>query len=611
MLQWYHVSFQVCAKVYNNLGFIGGYTVSNEFTRRCTTTNHSFPDQYSENSFHHTTMSSDHSNTQAQSQASLTEQWGNRDPNPDSTTTTPEDSTSNTTQTINEYSNEDEPEQKTTGATISQTQQPVINSNGVVIPHTRHELSPIETWTHDPIPTETLDNYLPTTISRPVQPKENENKPESTSPNSETGSTTPETETEDTTSTETRERTPIRPISTHAKRAAKNKEQTNTAENDAYSTHDGASDNPGTRVKVKPEQTTDNKSETDTQNKHERTTTKNSRSQSETPIGSEVVAQNCPECDGDIITEGTDQYCSECGLIISDQKIDPGPEWRSFNDSDGTSKSRVGGPVKNNIHDKGLSTVIGSSDTDAQGKPLSPRMRKKMSRLRKWDSRFKVKNTKERNLRQAFGEIQRISSEMDIPEYVEETACTVYRRALDEELLPGRSIEAMASASVYIAMRQASIPKTLDHLMDYCRVKEARVTGAYSYLGRELGIEIKPPEVLEYLNRVASELDVTKETERTAEDLLQTSVEQNLHSGKAPSGMAAAAIYAATMITRCDRVTQKNASDAGDVCELTIRTRHRELLDAYDVDHTDISPPSQSEIEQTVDNMTDPVEQTV
>lgn len=221
-----------------------------------------------------------------------------------------------------------------------------------------------------------------------------------------------------------------------------------------------------------------------------------------------------------------------------------------------------------------------------------------MKRLRKWDRRFKVKNTKERNLRQAFGEIQRISSEMDLPDYVEETACTVYRRALDEELLPGRSIEAMASASVYIAMRQASIPKTLDHLIEYCRVEESHVTGAYSYLGRELGIEIQPPEVLEYIGRVCSELDVSKRTERKAEDILQASIEKKLHSGKAPAGMAAASVYAATMVTRCDRVTQEEASEAGDVCPLTIRNRQRELLDAYGIDYEDVSPPSDEEIEQ-------------
>jgi len=59
------------------------------------------------------------------------------------------------------------------------------------------------------------------------------------------------------------------------------------------------------------------------------------------------------------------------------------------------------------------------------------------------------------------------------------------------------------------------------------------------------------------------------------------------------------------MITRCDRVTQEETCEAGDVCELTIRTRHRELLDAYGVDHEDVSPPSQSEVAETREEMDD------
>lgn len=310
------------------------------------------------------------------------------------------------------------------------------------------------------------------------------------------------------------------------------------------------------------------------------------------------VQESCPECGGEVTVANSDHYCDDCGLLICDQSIDPGPEWRAFDSQQQENRSRVGSPINNTIHDKGLSTEIGNDSRDAMGQPISAKVQKKMSRLRKWDNRFKVKSTKERNLRQAFGEIQRVSSEMDLPDFVEETACTVYRKALDKGLLPGRSIEAMSTASVYIAVRQAQIPKTLDELLDYSRVSEERVTGAYSYLGKELGLEIEPPKVSSYLSGIASELGVSNETEQQARELLDMSVSMNLHSGKSPAGLAAAAIYASTMITRCDRVTQEAASTAGDVCELTIRTRNRELLEAHGLDHDEVSPPSKSEVEE-------------
>lgn len=470
-------------------------------------------------------------------QATLSESWGDRDPNPQ-----------------NQNTEEQKTEtQESQGVTISQGPNSVVNSDGVVLPFTRTQTDQHETATDSNEP-DTSEGTISTADVTATDQRDSDD-----------GGRVkvrahPEETREDHSETES-ERAPMKPISTHAKRAGSNTDETET-------------DN-------SPEQT-----------RHSKPGTQG------IPTANTIVHENCPECDGETVREGSDQYCPDCGLLHADQNIDPGPEWRAFDSNQKTSRSRVGGPVKDNIHDKGLSTVIGNDKTDAYGKPLSISKQKQMTRLRKWDSRFKVKNTKERNLRQAFGEIQRIGSEMDLPEYVEETACTVYRRALNEELLPGRSIEAMASASAYIAIRQAGIPKTLDHLSDFCRVDESRVTGAYSYLGRELGIEIEPPEVLEYLGRIASELEVSKQTERVAGELLEASVKKKLHSGKAPSGMAAAAVYAATMITRMDRITQADASEAGDVCELTIRTRHRELLEAYGIDYEEVSPPSQSEADE-------------
>ncbi len=445
----------------------------------------------------------------------------------------------NATQNPSSSTDSPTPKRKNALSQDSKSDKFIVNSDGEVVPFEKSELKPIETWGAKNTTEKTLNDIF--------------SPPSSDSDSDETFSRS-----------ETQSR-PLKPISTYAKQAREEKE--NTTDN--------------------PTQTACN------------TTDEELGDEEHLPTGNEVIGEVCPECDSSITIEGSDQYCEECGFLLTDEKIDPGPEWRAFDQKQRNSRSRVGGPVKNNIHDKGLSTVIGNDNTDANGNPLSQKMKKKMGRLRKWDSRFKVKNTKERNLRQAFGEIQRIASEMDLPEFVEETACTIYRRALDEELLPGRSIEAMASASVYIAVRQAGIPKTLDTLVTYCRVDESRVTGAYSYVGRELGIEIEPPEVLEYLSRIASDLEVSTQTERKAEELLENSVNKKLHSGKDPSGMAAAAVYAATMITRCDRVTQESACEAGDVCELTIRTRHRELLDAYGIAHEDVSPPSKTEVNES------------
>ncbi|WP_394326266.1 transcription initiation factor IIB, partial [Haloferax profundi] len=151
----------------------------------------------------------------------------------------------------------------------------------------------------------------------------------------------------------------------------------------------------------------------------------------------------------------------ETGEVVREDAVDRGPEWRAFDSAERDQKSRVGAPTTGMMHDKGLSTNIGWQDRDAYGNTLSTRQRQKMSRLRTWNERFRTRDSKERNLKQALGEVDRMGSALGLPKHVREMASVIYRRALNDDLLPGRSIEGVATASVYAAARQASVPRSL------------------------------------------------------------------------------------------------------------------------------------------------------
>jgi len=176
--------------------------------------------------------------------------------------------------------------------------------------------------------------------------------------------------------------------------------------------------------------------------------TESTESTAEEAESTEERTTTCPECEGNLITdtEHGETVCSECGLVVEQDSVDRGPEWRAFDSSERDSKSRVGAPTTNMMHDKGLSTNIGWQDKDAYGKSLSSRQRQRMQRLRTWNERFRTRDSKERNLKQALGgEIDRMASALGLPDNVRETASVIYRRALSENLLPGRSIEGVAT----------------------------------------------------------------------------------------------------------------------------------------------------------------------
>ena len=310
------------------------------------------------------------------------------------------------------------------------------------------------------------------------------------------------------------------------------------------------------------------------------------RETEEEQTGDEEESLVCPECGGSLLSDSErgETVCEDCGLVVEEDEIDPGPEWRAFDSKEKDQKSRVGAPTTNMMHDKGLSTNIGWQDKDAYGNSLSSRQREKMQRLRTWNERFRTRDSKERNLKQALGEIDRMASALGLPENVRETASVIYRRALDEDLLPGRSIEGVSTASLYAAARQAGTPRSLDEIANVSRVGKDEIARTYRYVVRELSLQIQPADPESYVPRFASDLDLSEEVERRARQLLQNAKQEGVHSGKSPVGLAAAAVYAASLLTN-EKVTQSEVSEVASISEVTIRNRYHELLEAEDSVH--------------------------
>lgn len=290
----------------------------------------------------------------------------------------------------------------------------------------------------------------------------------------------------------------------------------------------------------------------------------------------------CPECDGRLIhdDEHGETNCEDCGLVLDEDSLDRGPEWRAFTEDERGEKSRVGAPTTQLMHDKGLSTMIGWQDSDARGQVVPERKRVRLQRLRTWDERFRTKDAHERNLKHALGELSRMASALGLSDPVRETASVLYRRAIEEELLPGRSIERMVTASLYAAARQHGTPRPLSTFAGVSRVEELRIQRAYRYLSQELELQLEPEDPSTYVPQFASTLEVSDEAERMARELLDVARSTSAYSGKSPTGLAAAALYAATYLTN-EQLTQKTVSNVTHVSTVTIRNRYQELLEVY------------------------------
>src|SRR3989442_483644 len=69
----------------------------------------------------------------------------------------------------------------------------------------------------------------------------------------------------------------------------------------------------------------------------------------------------CPECNSGHLSfdyERGELICEECGLVLTDQMIDQGPEWRGVDVEQGEKSARTGGPMTLTIHPQKPPTTI-------------------------------------------------------------------------------------------------------------------------------------------------------------------------------------------------------------------------------------------------------------
>jgi len=315
----------------------------------------------------------------------------------------------------------------------------------------------------------------------------------------------------------------------------------------------------------------------------------NRRQENEAHSGQEATKQRgeqtCPECESSALTRSADESeisCAECGLVLEEEAIDRGPEWRAFNAAERDTKSRVGAPTTQTMHDKGLTTTIGWRNKDAAGRSLSSEKRLQLSRMRKWQERIRTKDAGERNLQLALSETDRMASALGVPRSVREVASVLYRRALDEDLIRGRSIEGVATSTLYAACRMEGIPRSLDEISAVSRVERMEIARTYRYIAQELSLEMEPVDPKKYVPRFCSELEVSEEVQAKATEIIETTAEKGLLSGKSPTGYAGAAIYASSLLCN-EKRTQKAVADVAHVTEVTIRNRYQEQINAMGI----------------------------
>jgi transcription initiation factor TFIIB len=260
----------------------------------------------------------------------------------------------------------------------------------------------------------------------------------------------------------------------------------------------------------------------------------------------------CPDCGSNIVNGNKEIYCDSCGLVIAENIVDPGPEWRSYDSEQIEKRVRVGLPMTYRINDKGLKIPI---DKFLKGK----------------EGRAGINTTKEQSFIFALSQIERMSSALGLPENIQESASLLYRKAMKGGLIKGRSIEAITSAILYIACRQYGVPRTFKEIEQVSWIEKEYILSAVKSLLEKLELKIPPASPCDFVFRFCSLLNLSIETRAKVLEITN-----KVFNGGVPTGTVGAIIYIVTELSNEPR-TKKEIADVVGVSIPTIRNRFKEI----------------------------------
>jgi len=143
-------------------------------------------------------------------------------------------------------------------------------------------------------------------------------------------------------------------------------------------------------------------------------------------------------------------------------------------------------------------------------------------------------------------------------------------------------MESVIAALLYTVCREMNTPRTLEEIAEASGVERREIGRNYRYISRELGMRILPSMPKDYIPRFASMLGLSDKIQARAIRILKKAKKFEATRGKAPIGVAAAALYIAAVLED-EKRTQREIADAIGVTEVTIRSRFKELVKKLDL----------------------------
>lgn len=183
----------------------------------------------------------------------------------------------------------------------------------------------------------------------------------------------------------------------------------------------------------------------------------------------------------------------------------------------------------------------------------------------------------ERNLLSAFKDIDNLCEHMSLPKTIRDIAKQLYKRSDEEKLLRGKPLDAVIAAAIFIACRQAKVPRTFREICNVTRVPKKTLGQCYKVLENAFlqteeqnKGDTKRTGAADLVTRYCNHLNLEVRIETICRSIIETASEQGIAAGRSPVSIAGGAIFFATHLFGCPRTVKDIGSVAG-VSEGTIK----------------------------------------
>jgi transcription initiation factor TFIIB len=270
--------------------------------------------------------------------------------------------------------------------------------------------------------------------------------------------------------------------------------------------------------------------------------------------------------------------CISCGAVISDKIAETRPEWSVYGTNELNSRSRVGMPISLAIHDLGLSTVIGKNNKDFSGKTIvDTSTRVVIERLRTWDYRTQTRSSKGQSRKYAFRQLNSLKEKLALPSPVLEKAAYIYRKAQQNDIIRGRTRTGAMGACVYIACREAIIPRAFDEVAEVSNIRRKEMWKAYRAIVSELDLKVPLIDPVRCLVKLANKMGVSEKVKRYGINYMKQVIDSNFSAGRDPMGLAATVLYISCQNFGNVDKSQKYFAETAGISDVTVRNRRQEL----------------------------------